>query len=179
MRNTARAPTRWAWTCSGKSRAAPEEFALFKDCIESLLGRDAAGGGGFRGMQSKSLVDLIQLECLSQSSSVLRITQGAGSGKIWMQDGEIIDAATGDFNGEEAFKEILSWKNGNFEILPAEPDRPRTITNSYQGLLLDSAQAMDEWRGQQAGTGGWMGAPPRRPIPRWRRWRVLKALNSF
>ena len=31
---------------------------------------------GFRGVQSKSLVDIIQLECMSQSSSVLRITNG-------------------------------------------------------------------------------------------------------
>jgi hypothetical protein len=98
-------------------------------------------------MQSKSLVDLIQLECLSQSSSVLHISQGGVSGKIWVQNGEVIDAAAAHFTGEEAFKEILSWKTGNFEILPAEPERPRAIQHSYQGLLLDSVQAMDEWRG--------------------------------
>jgi CheY-like chemotaxis protein len=126
-----------------------EEFQLFKDCIESLLGREIATEGGFRGMQSKNLVDLIQLECLSQSSSVLRISQGTVEGKIWVQHGEIIDAATANFGGEDAFKEILSWKSGNFEILPDDPTRPRTIQHSYQGLLLDSAQALDEWRGQQ------------------------------
>jgi CheY-like chemotaxis protein len=129
-----------------------EEVKLFQDCIESLLDRDTRHDGGFRGMQSKSLVDLIQLECLSRSSSILHVTQGSLDGKIWLQNGEITDAATAHFTGEEAFKEILSWKSGNFEILPAEPDHVRTITNSYQGLLLDSAQAMDEWRGQQAET---------------------------
>ncbi|HEY3861167.1 MAG TPA: response regulator [Verrucomicrobiae bacterium] len=128
-----------------------DEFQLFKDCIESLLGRDAHSEGGFRGMQSKSLVDLIQLECLSQSSAVLHISQGAVSGRIWVQNGDIIDAAAGSFTGEDAFKEILSWKSGNFEIKPAEPEHPRAIHNSAQGLLLDSAQAMDEWRGHRAG----------------------------
>ncbi len=131
--------------------ANTEEFQLFKDCIESLLGRDIRSEGGFRGMQSKSLVDLIQLECLSRSSSVLHISQGGVSGRIWVQNGEMIDAATANFTGEEAFKEILSWKGGNFEILPPEPQRPRAIQHSYQGLLLDSAQALDEWRGQQTG----------------------------
>jgi len=126
-----------------------EEFKLFQDCIESLLGKEVQAEGGFRGMQSKSLVDLIQLECLSQSSAVLHISQGAVSGRIWVQNGQIIDAATASFTGEEAFKEILSWKSGNFEIKPAEPDHARMITQSYQGLLLDSAQALDEWRGQQ------------------------------
>jgi len=126
-----------------------EEYQLFKDCVESLLDREVQHEAGFRGMQSKSLVDLIQLECLSQSSSVLSISQGGVTGKIWVLNGEIVDAAAANFTGEEAFKEILSWKSGNFEIKPGEPDRPRTIHNSCQGLLLDSAQAIDESRGQQ------------------------------
>jgi CheY-like chemotaxis protein len=50
-----------------------QEIAMFRDCVESLLGRQEEGG--FRGVQSKSLVDLIQLECLSHSSSVLKITK--------------------------------------------------------------------------------------------------------
>jgi hypothetical protein len=70
-----------------------------------------------------------------------------------VQNGDITDAATDILSGEEAFKEILGWKSGNFEIMPADPEHARTITNSYQGLLLDSAQALDEWRGQQAGAG--------------------------
>jgi CheY-like chemotaxis protein len=131
--------------------ASSEEVKLFQDCIESLLDRETRNEGGFRGMQSKSLVDLIQLECLSRSSSVLHVSQGTVDGKIWVHNGEITDAATANFTGEDAFKEILSWKSGNFEILPADPGHPRAITNSYQGLLLDSAQALDEWRGQQAG----------------------------
>jgi CheY-like chemotaxis protein len=135
------------WQKPGSS----EEIKLFQDCIESLLDRETRNEGGFRGMQSKSLVDLIQLECLSHSSSVLLVVQGALHGKIWVQSGEITDAATASFTGEDAFKEILSWKSGNFEILPADPGRARAITNSYQGLLLDSAQALDEWRSQQVG----------------------------
>ena len=131
--------------------SSAEEVKLFQDCVESLLDREARNEGGFRGMQSKSLVDLIQLECLSRSSSVLHVSQGALHGKIWVQNGEIIDAMTAQMVGEDAFKEILSWKSGNFEILPPDTDHPRVITSSYQGLLLDSAQALDEWRGQSAG----------------------------
>jgi hypothetical protein len=48
----------------------------------------------------------------------------------------------------------LSWKGGNFEILPADPSRVRTIKNSYQGLLLDTAQALDESKGPPPGTEG-------------------------
>jgi CheY-like chemotaxis protein len=122
--------------------ASEQETRMFLECIESLLGRETEGG--FRGVQSKSLVDIIQLECISQSSSVLRITNGALTGKIWIQAGELVDAEAGDLRGEPAFQRILSWKAGNFEMLPADPSRPRTIFKSYNGMLLESAQALDE-----------------------------------
>lgn len=119
-----------------------QEMTMFRDCVESLLGQEEQAG--FRGVQRKGLVDLIQLECLSQSSSVLKVAHGAHEGRIWILQGEVIDAAVLDLRGEEAFKKILSWKAGNFEIQPPEADRPRTILNSYQNLLLESAQALDE-----------------------------------
>lgn len=125
--------------------SAEAETRLFLECLESLLVRE--GDAGFRGVQSKSLVDIIQLECLSQSSIVLRITNGPLVGKIWIVGGEPMDAETDGAKGEEAFVKILAWKTGNFETLPAEPARPRTIFHSYNALLLHTAQALDESRG--------------------------------
>jgi hypothetical protein len=115
---------------------------MFLECLESLLGREDESG--FRGVQSKSLVDIIQLECISQNSTMLRITNGPQTGKIWIQEGEIIDSETEDVSGEPAFTKILSWRAGGFEQLPAEPNRTRTIFKSYNGLLLETAQAIDE-----------------------------------
>jgi CheY-like chemotaxis protein len=128
-----------------------QEIKMFLECLESLLGREAEAG--FRGVQSKSLVDIIQLECISQSSSVLRITNGMLSGRIWIQDGEVIDAEANDLRGEPAFHKILSWRAGNFETMSPEPSRPRTIFKSYNGLLLETAQAIDESRNDAATAG--------------------------
>ena len=125
------------------------EVAMFKDCVESLLEREDQPG--FRGVQSKSLMDIIQLECLSQSSSVLRITNGPLVGKIWINHGELYDAEAGNLQAEEAFQHILSWKTGNFEVLPAEENHPQAITTSYNAMLLQSAQAIDEARGERDG----------------------------
>ncbi len=119
-----------------------QEFGFLMECVESLLDKEQTAG--FRGVQSKTLVDLIQLECLSGSSSVLKITNGKVDARIWINHGEVVDAETEEVNGEEAFKRVLGWKTGNFEIFPAEPDHPRRIHTSYQGLLLDSAQKADE-----------------------------------
>ena len=76
-----------------------QEMTQFLECMESLLGREYEGG--FRGVQSKSLVDLIQLECISQSSAVLRITNGPFTGRIWVNNGEVVDSETEETRGEE------------------------------------------------------------------------------
>ncbi|MBE0545307.1 MAG: response regulator [Verrucomicrobia bacterium] len=139
-----------------------EEIKLFLDCIESLLGREVEAG--FRGVQSKSLVDIVQLECISQSSSLLRITNGPLSGRIWINDGEVIDAETDGARGEEAFQKILAWKAGNFESLPAEANRPQTIFKSYNALLLETAQAIDESRHSDASPPQAEGETPNVPV---------------
>ncbi len=142
----------------GKPKSTEENQRLM-DCIESLLDLEQQTQTGFRGVQQKSLSDIIQLECLCQSSSVLRIHGPAGDGTIWFTEGQIIDAEAPGFKGEEAFRKILSWKTGNFEILPAEPNHARTIHDSAQGLMLSSAQAFDESVSNLEQVGGQEAAP--------------------
>lgn len=129
-----------------------QEIRLFTQSVEALIHETARGG--FRGVQSKSLVDIIQLECLSQSSAVLKISNGSFDAKIWIQNGEVIDAEAPGLQGDAAFREIFSWKGGAFEILPPEPERPRAMFESYQGLLLDTLQGLDESRAQAGAATG-------------------------
>src|SRR5690242_3603631 len=126
-----------------------QNMQMFLECLESLLGRD--NENGFRGIQNKSLMDILQMECLSQSSTVFRITRGSLIGKIWINNGDLVDAEAEGARGEAAFRRILEWKSGTFETLPAEPDRERTITKSINALLLETAQAMDETAGAAQG----------------------------
>ncbi len=106
-------------------------------------------------MQHKTLTDIVQMESLSQSSVTLKFTNGPFIGKIWLLNGDLIDAEMGELTGEDAFKKIVSWRSGTFESLPADPKRERRIMNSVQGLLLDSAQMLDELAaGEVPGSGG-------------------------
>jgi DNA-binding NarL/FixJ family response regulator len=118
---------------------------LFNECVESLLGQsEREGDTGFRGLQSKSLMDIIQMESLSRGSTVLRITRGPLVAKLWIQDGELTDAECEGARGEAAVRRLLAWKTGTFESLPAEPEHERTIEKSVNALLLESAQSIDE-----------------------------------
>jgi hypothetical protein len=95
-------------------------------------------------VQSKGLVDIVQMECLCQSSSVIKVISSPNEGRIWFVDGEIIDAVTQGLTGEEALKRIISWRTGNFEILAPDLSHPRTIQKNSQSLLLEAAQKLDE-----------------------------------
>lgn len=119
-----------------------QNLQMFLECLESLLSRDQEGG--FRGIQSKSLMDIIQMETLSQSSTALRITHGPLTGRIWINNGELIDAEAEGARGEAAFRRILEWKSGTFENMPPDPERERTIHKPVNALLLETAQAIDE-----------------------------------
>jgi DNA-binding response OmpR family regulator len=121
----------------------PAEIRIFGECIEGLLMK-AEKDSGFRGLQNKSLMDLVQIECLSQNSTTLKITSGALEGRVWIVKGHVIDAEAMGMEGEEAFRFIFSWKTGNFEAMPGDLNRTRTIFNSYESLLLESAQTLDE-----------------------------------
>ena len=39
---------------------------------------------------------------------------------------------------------MLRWKSGNFEMLASDIPRPRTIFSSYESLLMETAQSLDE-----------------------------------
>jgi CheY-like chemotaxis protein len=131
----------------------PSEIKLFVDCVESLLEREVHGG--FRGVQSKGLADIVQMECMSLSSTTLKVTNGPLVGRIWLMGGDLIDAEVGDTRGEEAFMQIMGWRSGTFENLPPDEKRERVIFTSVQGLLLDSAQTLDELEaGEVPGSGG-------------------------
>lgn len=127
------------------------EMNLLRECVQSMLER--VESGGFRGLQSKSLMDILQLECLSLNSVVLRIINGPLHGSIWINQGEIYDAEAAGLHGEEALLHILGWKAGTFESLPAQPEHPRAILKSANALLLESAQALDEARSQDTDSG--------------------------
>jgi CheY-like chemotaxis protein len=112
---------------------------MFLDCIESLLGRSDEG---FHSVQPRNLVDFVRLECLSRSSTVLHITSEKQVARLWIKNGELIDAEAEDKFGEEAFKRILKWKSGALENLPAETNRLRTIHKSVDALIEESIQAV-------------------------------------
>src|SRR5437016_5198735 len=74
---------------------------------------------GFHGVLRRvGLQDVLQMECLARSSSVLEISSPVSQGTVFVKDGQIVHAQLGDLAGEEAFNHLLSLGGGQFNLKP-------------------------------------------------------------
>ena len=100
---------------------------------------------GFQGLlRQVGLHDVIQMECLGCNSSILEIHDKQTRGRIYIEDGKIVHAVTGDMVGQNAFQKLLSLVSGEFQLQPFEPPSERTIEGQWEFLLMDAARAHDE-----------------------------------
>lgn len=107
---------------------------------------------GFRGMvESIQLADIIQLISISERSVTLNISRKKKDANVYFLNGEIVHAEYGELSGLDAINEILTWKRGNFTLDEAFTTPKRTITQSWQAILLDAARKMDETKAKEAG----------------------------
>jgi hypothetical protein len=102
---------------------------------------------GFRAnLTGATLADLVQLECLANSTLAVRVVCGNDTGYLYFQAGQIVHAMSSGAVGEAAALEILAWDRGSFEPCNAGWPTSTTITKPWQALLLQSATARDEAR---------------------------------
>ena len=122
---------------------ASDGFAAIFAALDALAG--AQPQGGFRGMMRRvGLQEVLQLECLGRTSSVLEIFTGKVRGRICICDGSIVHADSGALQGEVALYGLLALRGGEFNLLPyAEPPR-RTIEGHWESLLMEAARLSDE-----------------------------------
>jgi predicted regulator of Ras-like GTPase activity (Roadblock/LC7/MglB family) len=100
---------------------------------------------GFEGQVSDlHLSDIIQMNCLGHSTGSLVIEKDNERGIIYFDDGNIIHAEIGDWKGEDAFYEILSWQGGRFSQKKGVHAPRETISKSWQNLLLEGLRQLDE-----------------------------------
>lgn len=95
-------------------------------------------------LSDATLYDLIQMQCLSGSRSVVRVTSEEDVGYLYFRGGAIVHAMSPSNVGEAAALEILGWTSGKFEPCNAGWPDSESIHASAQHLLLRAAQVADE-----------------------------------
>jgi CheY-like chemotaxis protein len=123
--------------------SSPEGFQSLHAALDALSGTTPQGG--FHGvMQRVELQDVLQMECLARKSSILMVSTGDRNGHIYICEGEIVHAQSGQLQGEMALYGLLALSGGKFTLQPfVEPPR-RSISGQYQFLLMEAARLRDE-----------------------------------
>jgi DNA-binding response OmpR family regulator len=92
------------------------------------------------------VVDVIQTIEVSRKSGVIQFT-GAHerTAAIYFREGKVIDAEAGTLQGEDAVYRLLTWAEGEFEVVFRTVRRREAISTSSQGLLMEGMRRLDEW----------------------------------
>ena len=108
--------------------------------LRALSLRDSFAGN----LAELSSVDVIQMLCIGRKSVALRLSEGASTGVIHIENGQPVHAVWDDVAGEEAFFRILAVKNGLFYTAPLPPDVERSMRGDWQYLLIEGMRRLDE-----------------------------------
>ncbi len=96
-------------------------------------------------------VDIIQLKCLTGATTAIEFRSGTDTGVVHFRDGEVVHATAGRRSGADAIFKIIGWRCGRMseraDLSPSET----TISCSWQMLLMEAAQRLDEAPALKAG----------------------------
>jgi len=90
------------------------------------------------------LQDVIQMECLARSSSILEISNAQATGQIFIETGQIVHAQMGSVSGEDAFNRLLALGGGQFALKPFSEPPTRSVSGQWEFLLMEAARKSDE-----------------------------------
>ncbi|MDH4318213.1 MAG: response regulator [Desulfobulbaceae bacterium] len=120
----------------------PFDINELRRVIKEALAHDDLFKGTVSGIE---LSDIIQINCLSKSSTTLRVKTSSGrEGRVYFNSGAIIHAECGSLAPEEAFYDILTFKGGMIECISTKALPKRTIEKDTEALLLEGMARLDE-----------------------------------
>jgi CheY-like chemotaxis protein len=114
-------------------------------CLREMLdSKDPSNSDGkFEGrLRGLTPVDLIQLKCMANATTMLHFQSPAGEGRVFFENGAIIHAQTSRASGQEALDQIVGFVGGKIsqeQLVPAT----RTIHRDWQSALMHAAHAHD------------------------------------
>jgi len=115
---------------------------------QRLAFEDRRDGTRFAGrVADMPVVDVIQTIEVSRKSGVIQFTgPHERQAAIYFRDGKVIDAEAGTLQGEDAVYRLLTWSEGDFEVIFRTVRRREAINTSSQGLLMEGMRRLDEWQ---------------------------------
>lgn len=120
----------------------PIDFSRLANTIIEGLSQESREGSvaGF------SLANFLQLLAMEQKTCLLKVQEGTVEGYIYLVDGEIHAAISGDLKGEEALFRLLAYDNTRITFKKTPRKKiSRMIEKPLMSLLMEGMQRKDEF----------------------------------
>ncbi|NIA30036.1 MAG: response regulator [Actinobacteria bacterium] len=102
---------------------------------------------GFMGHLSEmNLVDLIQTLELGKKSAIIYLSRGGSEGRVYVNEGLVIDAYIERTDPSQALTKMLTWLDGSFWVSLQRVDRLRMINEDNHDILIKGTQLIHQWR---------------------------------
>jgi Domain of unknown function (DUF4388) len=96
------------------------------------------------------LPNILQMLCMERRSVALLVKRQHEDAAVYFEGGEIVHAALGGVEGEEAVYGLLAWPDGTFRLDGDTPAPARTINRPWNQVLLEGLGQLDEKRSAEA-----------------------------
>lgn len=129
--------------------------AIFGETEEQADDGASAQGGNNRGhINGITLQSFLQLINIEAKTCTLTVKAKGKTGLIYIEKGDLMNARTGNMEGNKAAQEIVSWNNDGLtiEIEHSCSETEKKTQHSIMSLLMESARLEDERSAKAAGT---------------------------
>jgi CheY-like chemotaxis protein len=128
----------------------PLQRKALLDAVTSMLPQCGASGlqpAGFEGtLGGLSPADIVHLKCFRGATGVIEFSNEDRFGLVWFEEGEVVHAecqcVDEHHTGIDAFRSIVSWRTGTIREVPQPPAVQRSITKSWQALLMEAIPSL-------------------------------------
>ena len=95
-------------------------------------------------LEDMSLPNIMQIICLERRRVGLTLKRSSEQGMIYFDKGEIVHAAVGALQGEEAVYHLLSWADGSFRTNNEINIPHQSVAMRWDQLLMEGMRRIDE-----------------------------------
>lgn len=121
----------------------PFDIRDLRAVVRQALEEDKGFKGTVTGIE---LTDIVQINCISRVTAALRVRTVDREGILFFKDGRIVHAICGNYEGEEAFYEILGFEGGTLESIRGAESPVVSIDRGFEALLMEGLRRLDETR---------------------------------
>lgn len=118
---------------------------LIKECAQVAAKAPVTSRGFSGALAEMTLVDLLQTLEVGKKTGVITLSKSGAEGKVYVSDGEVVNAQLGALEAKQALLRMFTWSEGHFYVEMLAHEQPKVIADSTQDLVSEGMTRQFRW----------------------------------